>query len=428
MNKRLFPWGIILALILQTTFAADIQYIQVGDSYYLYRMVGENAQVVVQSVDRSNNRVKIRHANGAIDWVSPADLMTQSESDTADTATRVGFGVIVAGGLVCLFSPETCKDKTSDAGSASTSSGITITLVNEHCAAVDYYVNDQRVVADLPAGYQTTFIVPPGSFATKACLADTSNCGSIVTRNWSADDVATVGAGDGCATRSGIGPWPLAPLVAGNWVDVPDGDFLKITKMLAIEYENYHDLADRILRLRAHRLPFYRDVVLYEGQVDRSSGLVTFLLHGGSITMLEGKSDVIHALNKSQLVLDSDALAEAYLRFFSAAIQSDDGNFMLIDAADQLPWTERATAANRAAVNAKLVPFSISRRDGASWEATATLKYSNAVFKGRYLIYRDGKVEMQEDTPLFSELPVRLIRYGAGVRYEDAAAGVARKG
>lgn len=427
MYKRLLPWGIIIALILRTAIAADIRYIQVGDIYYLYHVIDANARVIVQYVDRDNNRVKIRHANGAVDWVSPADLMTQADSDTADVVTGIGLGVIVIGGLVCLFSPDTCKDKSS-AQASNTSNKVTVTLVNEHCAAVDYYVNDQLAVSSLPGGYQTSFSVSPGNYETKACLADSSNCGSTVTRDWSADDVATIRAGEGCATRAGISPWPLAPLVSGDWNTVPDDEFVKLTKLLAADNDIYRGLADRIVRLRSYKLPFYRDVVLYEGQLDGSAGLVTFLLHSGKVSVIDGKSDAILALNKSQLSLDSDALAEAYLRFFSAAIQGSDGNFRIIDAANQLSWAGRATNADRAAVDAKLVPLSFTQRDDAGWEATATLGYANAVFKAEYRINRDGTVEMIQDMPLLTDLPIMPVKYGAGVRYEDATAYGAGKG
>lgn len=421
MKSQSILLGIIFTLVVQTVLAVDIRYIERGDTYYLYKVVGENDLVVVQYVDKENNRVKIRYVNGAVDWVAPSKLLTQSESDEADFKTRAAGTAVAVAAFVCLVNPDACKDKTP-ARATSSSKNITITLVNRHCKAIDYYVNEQLAVSSLPTGMQSSFTTAPGQKQVKACETKTSSCGKPVSVNWTSSTAAGVDPGSSCKATVKAGPWPLDPLIPGGWRNIGATDKAAVLKALAATSGKHRDLAGRITRLRALQLPFYRNVVLYEGQVEKNAGLATFVRYPGGVVMLDGSSKVIQALNaEAPLMLANNQQVEAYLRFFTAAIQASDGTFRIVEKPADLSWADHARAADKAAVNSKITRLKIARKDATSWEATATITYGNNLFQSLFRVNQDGGVEMVDDTPLAENLPIRPMKYGAGVRYEDAS-------
>lgn len=86
--------------------AADIRDIRVGGGYYLYRALENNVLVRAVEVDHRNGRVLVQYSNGAVDWVSPQALLTQSQSDQADVGTAVAGVALIA----CMLNPKACEE------------------------------------------------------------------------------------------------------------------------------------------------------------------------------------------------------------------------------------------------------------------------------------------------------------------------------
>ena len=162
---------LIGGLITRAALAVDIQSIQPGEGYYIYQPIGENERVIVKFVDLHRNQVKIQYlSTGVVDWVAPAKLLTQSDSDRADVETRVMGTALVIGAIACLADPNSCKQSSRPSG-ATASPPVTITLVNQHCMAVDYYVDNRLVVSGLPSGYQKAFSTTAGQKTVQICNA-----------------------------------------------------------------------------------------------------------------------------------------------------------------------------------------------------------------------------------------------------------------
>ncbi len=92
----------VASLLLLTSFTAiaeDIRYIIPGERYYLKGFFSDEL-VIVTAVDRTRNRVKIQTSEGAVDWVSPSKLLTDSQSTDRDV-TRGAVAVGVIGAIVC---------------------------------------------------------------------------------------------------------------------------------------------------------------------------------------------------------------------------------------------------------------------------------------------------------------------------------------
>ena len=89
----------LLLLSSITAIAEDIRYIVPGERYYLKGILSDDL-VIVTAVDRTGNRVKIQSSEGAVDWVSPSKLLTDSQSTDRDV-TRGTVAVGVIGAILC---------------------------------------------------------------------------------------------------------------------------------------------------------------------------------------------------------------------------------------------------------------------------------------------------------------------------------------
>lgn len=106
MTTRLLILGLCSLLLLSPVAgqAADYRFIDRSDIYYLDHLF-ENQLVVVLS--KQNGWVKVRYLNGAVEWVAPSRLLTQSQSQANDAAENlVGAGAFLL--LLCLTNPEAC--------------------------------------------------------------------------------------------------------------------------------------------------------------------------------------------------------------------------------------------------------------------------------------------------------------------------------
>jgi uncharacterized membrane protein len=97
----------LLLLSSISTIAEDIRYIVPGVRYYLKGVFSDDL-VIVTAVDRTGNRVKIQSSEGAVDWVSPSKLLTDSQSTDRDM-TRGTVAVGVIGAILCAAT-EGCGD------------------------------------------------------------------------------------------------------------------------------------------------------------------------------------------------------------------------------------------------------------------------------------------------------------------------------
>lgn len=112
MMTRLLVLGLCSLLLLAPVagHAADYRFVDRGDTYYLDHLF-ENQLVIV--LGKENGWVKVRYLNGAVEWVAPARLMTQSQSSVNDTAEKVIVPTIALLALFCLANPAACSDAAS---------------------------------------------------------------------------------------------------------------------------------------------------------------------------------------------------------------------------------------------------------------------------------------------------------------------------
>ncbi len=113
--------AVILLAFSSQVFAANVNTVEVGDVYYLWRLDGPNTRVTVREVDTRRSRVKVAYPDGEVHWVSASDLKTKDEA--LDNDISLGIGVVGAALVVCAFNPEACKSKPTQPATSLNSAG-----------------------------------------------------------------------------------------------------------------------------------------------------------------------------------------------------------------------------------------------------------------------------------------------------------------
>jgi hypothetical protein len=246
----------------------------------------------------------------------------------------------------------------------------------------------------------------------------------------------------------------FAPDSSIAWRDVPADERARVLGALKTRRDTeYRAILDRLSDLRAQELPFYPDAVLYEGRIENGSGFYdrfAFIRHPQGFTVLTGEAEPIYALNASApLRLDTEPRAQAYLHFFSYALETSEGDtFTIVEQWDDLPWrSSPSSAPDRSDVEEplrhyysgfgvdqkmspaveriqrsfwvderKLKPLALRRDDDNLWRAEGTILHRNILYDIQFKIAPDGQVKMLFDQQQSAELPVQSPRFAEVVR------------
>lgn len=163
-------------------------------------------------------------------------------------------------------------------------------------------------------------------------------------------------------------------------------------------------------KARRLTLPFYDNVTLIEftdPQWLPEGVRVCFLELEGNLYRLNGTSPPIHEVNaKAPIVLNDDCLL-TYLVFFCFFVRGEEGPFYILETPESgflpdLPDSPDIFEYSRKA-------RSWGRGEDENWRVSATVFYSNAVFSADFIVQQTGMIEMADDTPLLSDLSVKVI-------------------
>jgi hypothetical protein len=147
-------------------------------------------------------------------------------------------------------------------------------------------------------------------------------------------------------------------------------------------------------------------------------------LEPAPVCVPNGKSDPIYIFNdrldaRKELLINAETAA-AYLVFFSRSIDGELGPFWIVENERDFVWTRTDDYANnvRHAVVQSLQPIrrvldANKPNDEEHYYLTAFVNYGAYLFFSRFRVDAHGRVEMQDDAPAFSLLPVRTRRRNA---------------
>lgn len=137
-----------------------------------------------------------------------------------------------------------------------------------------------------------------------------------------------------------------------------------------------------------------------------------------SIFFLNGTSPPIHEINaKLPLHLPDEKIAEAYLKFFCAHVWGKEGGFWICDSREDIPFTPGADLqAFETTLHDIMEPVYNGKNEQGHFLFDATVQYSNAIFKVSFAVQPTGMVEMLDDEPIGTDLPVLADQRVQGFR------------
>jgi uncharacterized membrane protein len=103
---------LFLIIIVVSTFAIDIDEIDLNDIYYINGGFLDDRRVIVVQVNHTKGKVKVKADNGDTEWVYPSELLTRNENETTNTV--MPFALI--GGLIALASENNSNDRDDNSG------------------------------------------------------------------------------------------------------------------------------------------------------------------------------------------------------------------------------------------------------------------------------------------------------------------------
>ncbi|MDD3446734.1 MAG: hypothetical protein PHS60_15105 [Zavarzinia sp.] len=176
--------------------------------------------------------------------------------------------------------------------------------------------------------------------------------------------------------------------------------------------------------VRVQRPLFYPETMLVELLTRRPAteagfdgGTMLFALGPGYIALLDGTSPVVHAINgETPPILDDVRALEAYLRFFGHVVCGEAGAFQIVATPDDLPPFVASPVVDKIIAATLSEPVLLARDGAGNQDMAATLLYSATLFDVVLRVSAAGTVDMIEDDPVATDLPMGAFHIIDGTR------------
>jgi hypothetical protein len=185
------------------------------------------------------------------------------------------------------------------------------------------------------------------------------------------------------------------------------GFFDKVGKI-----DDKHECTAETTEVHWRQLPFYKQVALIrlrDTNWDPSHLSVYYLTNKGELTRLDGTSPPIHMTNAEAPIKVTEDNVLDYLRFFCFFVRGEEGPFLVSENMDSYGLPENMDDTTSKAVEGVLRPATYEGKNSEGhFMCDAIVFYSNALFLSNFAIQPSGMIEMLEDDPLLTDLPVRV--------------------
>jgi hypothetical protein len=219
----------------------------------------------------------------------------------------------------------------------------------------------------------------------------------------------------------------LKPLILGPWRTVTGRE--RRTEIGRLRSGGILEQAGAsdVRRLRRLDLNFYEGASLFELEVGRPKerlGILAYIHFGDQTVLVNGKSNQIHELSANAPIrIETTQQAVAFLRFFMGAIQGEEGIFRLIDGEGDLLWLASATPEQRKMAQSLIQRLEVETSSSGGWHAHGTVGYGKMLSSVNLWLKPNGMMEMTDDSPLATGLPVSIERYDdQGIRIQVESA------
>lgn len=214
----------------------------------------------------------------------------------------------------------------------------------------------------------------------------------------------------------------LQHLLPGDWKTLDCTQAEQLLRLLAAEDENgartlaREDL--RVVSVEQRPLVFsewlFFQIHIAEG--DRY-GALDLMASKESVRILNGKSAIIHAMiQEDQIKLANPESQSEYTRFFCSILRGETGRFQILDQLEEL----QPFATDGILVETAIHPWRHDRDDEQGQPIyTGTVLYGNAIFQATLRLQDNplGYVEMMDDDPIATNLPIRQEHYDGPLRF-----------
>jgi hypothetical protein len=176
--------------------------------------------------------------------------------------------------------------------------------------------------------------------------------------------------------------------------------------------DSKHNPSANTTEVHWRQLPFYRQVALVrlrDPNWDPEHLCIYYLTNKGELTRLDGTSPPIHMMNAEAPIKVTEENVLDYLRFFCFFVRGEEGPFLISETMETYGLPEGLDDTTKKAIEGVLRPASYEGKnpDG-HFLCDAIVYYSNALFLSNFAIQPSGMIEMMEDDPLLTDLPVRV--------------------
>lgn len=159
-------------------------------------------------------------------------------------------------------------------------------------------------------------------------------------------------------------------------------------------------------------LPFYENVVLI--RVTDSTWMpkslkIFFLTMQGQLFRLNGTSPPIHEVNAQAPIKITDDNVLEYLRFFCYFVRGEEGPFFISESMDEPEMPQNMDDKTRSVIEGTIRPATYEgKNEQGFYLCDAVVFYSNALFIANFAVQPTGMIEMLDDDPIATDLPVKI--------------------
>ncbi|MEL6951914.1 MAG: hypothetical protein AAFY68_03925 [Pseudomonadota bacterium] len=160
------------------------------------------------------------------------------------------------------------------------------------------------------------------------------------------------------------------------------------------------------------RLPFYDNVEFFrvkDPAWEPRNLFIYFLKLGDEFYWLNGTSPPLHQINAAAPIKLTDDYVLSYLVFFTFFVRGEEGPFYVAQSPEDTYVPKKISPDVATVFRNTLRPAIFDGRDEkGNFLCDATIYYSNAIFEAEFRVQPSGMVEMIDDEPIASDLPVKI--------------------
>lgn len=136
---------------------------------------------------------------------------------------------------------------------------------------------------------------------------------------------------------------------------------------------------------------------------------IYYLTLQGNLYRLNGSSPPIHEINGIAKVQITEENVIDYLRFFCFFVRGEDGPFLIAESLDDPYIPKTDDSQTRTVIEGTVRAASYEgRNEQGNFLCEGVVFYSNALFIAHFAVEPTGMIQMLDDEPIASELPVRV--------------------